>query len=272
LTHPANPPAQYLYPLDNTSQSISELLALNSHQFLADERNSKGGAAGVKLLYEIDLQQATAPTNLTGTNYDGATAAHGLPGKTVPAGIVPLHKTLFANIGSILLSATSWPFTNIDGLDSLPDKIEGYCFGPLLPDGRQLLLATNDNDFVRQGGTAGTGYPDYFFAFAVDTTCIPGFQPVSFQTTGVIKTGAGRLCNGSLPLAHLRRGALLIEGLAGEARLEIYNAAGEKILDLGERKFSGASQEVTVPNRLGTGFYVLRITGSRNVIVPLVRN
>ena len=28
-----------------------------------------------------------------------------------------------------------------------PEKIEGLAFGPDLPDGRHLLLVTNDNDF-----------------------------------------------------------------------------------------------------------------------------
>jgi hypothetical protein len=43
---------------------------------------------------------------------------------------------LFANIGQILNSATPSPFSNVDGLDGLRDKIEGYAWGQDLPVGR----------------------------------------------------------------------------------------------------------------------------------------
>jgi len=274
LTHPGNAPAQYIYPLDNTSQSVSELLAINNHQFLVDERNGKGGAAGVKLLYEIDVQQSPAPTNLTGTAYDGATQARGLPGKTIPTGIVPLKKTLFANIGSILLSATPWPFSNVNGLDSLPDKIEGYAFGPDLSDHRHLLIATNDNDFVQPGGAAGTGYPNYFFAFAVDSTCLPGFISESFLSATAIRGSEKRPATQRAPLnARLSKGAsLVIEGLEGVARLEIFRVSGEKIQDLGMKVFTGKSQEITMSGALPSGVYLLKVTGAHNGNFTLVKH
>jgi len=271
LTHPANAPKQYIYPLDNTSQSISELLAINNHQFLADERNSKGGAAGVKLLYLIDLSQTTPPTDLSTTAYDGTTAIRGLPGKTIPGGIVPLHKTLFANIGNILLSATRWPFSNVNGLDSLPDKIEGFAFGPDLPDHRHLLLATNDNDFTRLGGAAGTGYPNYFFAFAVDTTCLPGFISESFSTTAIKAGQLFRTQVGSSLTANLRSGVLFVKGLQGIAHLQIFSASGVRIQDLGMKVFNGSTQAVSLSGLLRPGFYMLRITGSRYGNIPLIQ-
>ncbi len=45
-----------------------------------------------------------------------------------------------------------------------------------------MLLATNDNDFVQPGGAAGTGYPNYIWAFAVDPSDVPDFQQQSFAT------------------------------------------------------------------------------------------
>ncbi len=178
LTRPTAAPKQYDYELDSKATPISELLAVNSHQFLVDERDGVGGSAGIKRLYEFDLDQPAAPTDLTNTAYAGTTATNGLPTTGTPAGVTPLSKTLFADIGGILNAATPSPFSAVDGTNGLPDKIEGYAWGPDLPDGRHLLLATNDNDFA-QGGPV-TGYPNYVFAFAVDPSDVPGFQQETF--------------------------------------------------------------------------------------------
>lgn len=188
LTNPAAAPKQYLYVLDSKSTPISELLAVNNHKFIVDERDGTAGPAGIKKLYQFDLNQTTAPTDLTTSDYSGTTAANGLPTTSVPSGIVPLQKTLFANIGSILNSASPSPFTNVSGLGNLPDKLEGFCWGPDLADGRHLLLCTNDNDFVVPGGAAGSGYPNYIFAFAVDASDVPDFQHQSFDNIAAANT------------------------------------------------------------------------------------
>lgn len=181
LTKPSTAPRQYLYQLDSTSTSNSEILAVNSHKFLVDERNGTAGAAGIKKLYQFDLNQVTSPTDLTTSAYPGTTVNNGLPTTGTPAGVVPLQKTLFADIGQILRSATPSPFSTVSGTDGLPDKIEGYAWGPDLADGRHLLLATNDNDFVQPGGAAGAGFPNYIFAFAVDASDVPDFQLENFD-------------------------------------------------------------------------------------------
>ncbi|HTQ30832.1 MAG TPA: alkaline phosphatase family protein, partial [Opitutaceae bacterium] len=188
LTNPAAAPKQYLYQLDSKSTPISELLAINSHKFLVDERDGVAGPTGIKKLYEFDLNQATPPTDLTTTAYAGTTAGNGLPTTGTPAGVVPLQKTLFADIGHILNTASPSPFSTINGTDGLPDKIEGYCWGPDLPDGRHLLLATNDNDFVQPGGAAGSGYPNYIFAFAVDPSDVPDFQQETFDAEAAVNS------------------------------------------------------------------------------------
>jgi hypothetical protein len=213
LTNPSAAPRQYLYQLDGTSTPISELLAINNHLFLVDERDGVAGATGIKKLYEFDLNQASAPTNLATSGYSGTTAANGLPTTGTPGGVTPLQKTLFADIGAILNAASPSPFSAVDGTNGLPDKIEGYAWGPDLPDGRRLLLATNDNDFAQQ---AVPGFPNYIFAFAVDPSDVPQFQsqlsvasntaplimPVNFSCRANVGTGnnvavAGFVINGS---------------------------------------------------------------------------
>ncbi len=144
-------PRQYVYRQDTLKTANSEIVALNDHQFLVDERDGVPGAAGVKLLYLIDLNQSPAPTEVSGL-------------AKVDASVVPLKKTLFADLGALLNQAN--PYVTPAGL---PDKIEGIAFGPDLPDGRHLLLVTNDNDY-------STTFPNYVFAFAVKPSAVPGFQ------------------------------------------------------------------------------------------------
>lgn len=161
LTQPKKAPRQFVYICDSTKQAISEVLAINDHQFLVDERDGTPGPKGKKLLYFIDINQNPAPSEVS--------QIEKLPADGEASGVVPLQKTLFADIGKLLNAAN--PFTTAEGL---PDKIEGYAFGPDLPDGRHLLLATNDNDFA-------DNFPNYIFAFAVDAKALPQFQPVKLN-------------------------------------------------------------------------------------------
>lgn len=179
LTHPDAPPKQFLYRLDSTATPISDLVAINNHQFLVDERDGSTGPNAVKKLYMIDIDQAKEATDLAKSPYSGTTATNGLPTTTVPADVTPLDKTLFADLGKILNAAN--PFSGVDGLSTLPDKLEGIAWGPDLADGRHLLLVTNDNDFAFPGYPA-PGYPNYIFAFAVDPSDVPNFVPQDFRS------------------------------------------------------------------------------------------
>jgi len=154
-------PKQFDYVCDSTKTAISEIVAVNEHQFLVDERDGVPGPKGVKLLYLVDVNQSPRPSDIA--------KVASLPLEGSSASIVALKKTLFADLGSILNAAN--PFKTAAGL---PDKIEGIAFGPDLPDGRHLLLATNDNDY------AGT-FPNYIFAFAIDPKWLPGFKPVTLN-------------------------------------------------------------------------------------------
>ncbi len=193
LTNPSAAPKQYLYQLDSTATAISEIVAINSHKFLVDERNSAAGASGIKKLYLVDFNQATAPTDLATTSYNGTTTANGLPTAGTPSGVTPLAKSLFADIGALLTAGGAFTTDSANFKTDLPDKIEGYSWGPDLPDGRHVLLATNDNDFVQPATTAGgavtgKGYPNYIFAFAVDASDVPDFQQETFDAQAAANT------------------------------------------------------------------------------------
>lgn len=181
LTNPTAAPKQYLYQLDGTALANSEILAVNNHKFLIDERDATAGS-GQKLLYMVDLNQATPPTDLATTAFSGTTASNGMPATGTPVGVVPLQKTLFANIGNLVTAGGAFTTDSANFRTDLPDKIEGFCWGPDLPDGRHLLLATNDNDYAQPattpgGAITGKGFPNYIFAFAVDPSDVPDFQP-----------------------------------------------------------------------------------------------
>ncbi len=122
---------EYGYKLTNGS-GVSEITALNDHQFIVDERDGKGlgdgSTAVVKTLYKIDLTGATDITNL-----NGAAAANAAVGKS----------TFLDLVG--LLNANGIASTQI------PSKIEGLAFGQdVVLDGvvEHTLYIANDNDFV----------------------------------------------------------------------------------------------------------------------------
>jgi hypothetical protein len=169
LQDKAAPPRQFIYPLDDTKLAVSEILAVDNTRFLVNERDGVPGAAGRKLLYLVDIAQTPAPTELTAAGYVGV-ASKTLPETGLPQDVVALRKTLLADIGNLLNAAEregKGAYANARGL---PDKIEGYAFGPDLPNGDHLLLACNDNDFE----SLATGFPNYVFAFAVPAAKLPG--------------------------------------------------------------------------------------------------
>ena len=169
LQDKAAKPRQFIYPLDDTKLAVSEILAVDNTRFLVDERDGVPGATGRKLLYLVDIAQSPAPTELTAAGYGGV-ASKTLPETGLPQDVVALRKTLLADIGNLLNAAEregKGVYANARGL---PDKIEGYAWGPDLPNGDHLLLACNDNDFE----TLATGFPNYVFAFAVPAARLPG--------------------------------------------------------------------------------------------------
>ncbi len=159
---------QFAYLL-TTGSGVSEILALNNHEFLVDERDGKGRADGskakVKQLFKIDLAGATDVGAM-----DGLTAA--------PHAV---SKTLFVDL---VASFTAKGFTTAE----IPAKIEGISFGPDLKGGGEIihtLWVANDNDFTTtvldpDGNTIDN--PNQFFVFGFrdsdlgGSVYIPQFQ------------------------------------------------------------------------------------------------
>jgi hypothetical protein len=164
---------EYAYRFDNIGTSskpkygtASEILAVNDHQFLVDERDGKGlgdnSTAVQKMIYEVDLAGAKDVSGITGeANLLGSALA----------------KTPFLNIVEALNAK------NIAGTD-IPAKLEGLTFGQdILYNGttRHTLYVSNDNDFVPvvvdSNHPNGMDNPNKFFVFAFDDTDLPGFVP-----------------------------------------------------------------------------------------------
>ena len=171
LQNKAAAPRQFIYPFDDTKMGISEILAVDETRFLVNERDAAAGANGRKLLYLIDINQSEKPTELTSAGYVGINAKT-LPENGLPEGVIALNKTLFADIGKLLNKAQDEGKAAFANARGLPDKIEGYAWGPDLPNGDHLLLACNDNDF----DSLETGFPNYIFAFSVSPSALPGLK------------------------------------------------------------------------------------------------
>jgi len=177
---------EYAYKLTDGS-GVSEIVAVNNHQFLVDERDGAGlgdtplltdkaSAAKIKRLYLIDLAGATDITGVTGPNAD-------LTAYAVP-------KTLFLDIVAKL---------NAAGINSylIPSKIEGVAFGQdveINGQARHTLFIANDNDYLatvadpfKLPGDATRGMvanPNQFYVFAFTDAELPGYVPQKFRRDG----------------------------------------------------------------------------------------
>ena len=135
---------EFAYKLSSGS-GVSEIVALNDHQFLVDERDGKGlgdgSAAAVKQVFMVDLTGATE----VGTIAKLKTSSPSL------------GKTLFIDLVSVL-GAHGYTGSQI------PAKIEGLAFGADVTIGgvvNHTLYVANDNDFAPAGGD------NQFFVFGV---------------------------------------------------------------------------------------------------------
>ncbi len=123
---------QVAYPIDDlpaapaagksADNGVSEMLAINDHQFLVIERSGVQGADDVYVnyirLYEIDTADATdvrALASLAGADYK------------------PVRKRLGLNLNTL-------------GLKKL-DNIEGMTWGSKLANGHDTLVLVSDNNF-----------------------------------------------------------------------------------------------------------------------------
>jgi Esterase-like activity of phytase len=161
---------EYAYNL-GPGTGVSELLALNNHEFLVDERDGKGLADTVgskakwKQIYKIDLNGATDVSKM-----DGTTAA---------ANAVP--KALFLDIVDVLTK-------NGMATTDIPAKIEGLAFGPDVTISgvtTHTLWVANDNDF--ETDFEGTPNPNQFFVFGFTAKDLNGSQYVPQQRFGLLE-------------------------------------------------------------------------------------
>ncbi len=174
---------EYAYQLTDGS-GASEILAVNNHQFLVDERDGNGmgdkplitdtaSEAKVKKLYLIDLEGAQDVTNIAGPNAD-------LSHYAVTKNPIP-----FLDIVSKLNGAPA----HIDK-HLIPSKLEGIAFGQdVVIDGvtKHTLYVANDNDFLAtiadplklpSDTTRSTvPNPNQFYVFTFGDEDLPGFVP-----------------------------------------------------------------------------------------------
>ena len=154
-----------------TGSGVSEIVALNNHELLVDERDGKGRADGskakVKQLFKIDLA--------------GATDIGAMDGTTAATYAVP--KTLLVDLVASLTAAGY-------AASDIPAKIEGVTFGPdVVSGGAKLhtLWIANDNDFLEtvadpDGNTIPN--PNQFFVFSFTDADLGGSQFVPQRFRG----------------------------------------------------------------------------------------
>lgn len=163
---------QHAYPLTNIGTAakpkyptVSEIVAINDHEFLVDERDGKGlgdnSTAVYKKIYRIDL---TGAPEVSGISGDANLASRAV------------SKTLFIDLVTALTAK------GINAKD-IPAKIEGMAFGPeVVINGtcKHTLYVSNDNDFLGtitdSNHPAGIDNPNKFFVFAIDHADLPTYQ------------------------------------------------------------------------------------------------
>lgn len=152
---------EYAYLL-TTGSGVSDLVALNQHEILVDERDGKGlgdsSNAKIKQIFKIDIAGATDVSNM-----DGLTAANNAVTKTLVLDIV---KVLNAN------GITS---------DKIPAKIEGIALGnDVTYNGTtyHTLYVANDNDYLQNYGDVQNSNPNQFYVFGLTDSDLGGSKYV----------------------------------------------------------------------------------------------
>jgi hypothetical protein len=159
---------EYAYLLTSGS-GVSDIVALNNHELLVDERDGKGlgdgSKAKVKQIFKIDLQNAVDIGSMDGTT---AATHH-------------VNKVLFLDVVKALTAAG---FTT----DQIPAKIEGLAFGPdVTTESGKLhtLWVANDNDFLQDLNGPNTN-PNQFFVFGFKDADLAGSIYVPQQRFGFL--------------------------------------------------------------------------------------
>lgn len=131
--------SQHVYRQERDKNKMHEILAIDEHRFLVIEQDGKPGAESkMKSIFQINMKKATDVSDVAS-----------LADKKLPKGIKPVKKKLFLDLLDDRFGLAS----------TMPEKVEGLCFGPTLPDGRKTLIVVTDNDFR-------SNEPTMFYVFA----------------------------------------------------------------------------------------------------------
>jgi hypothetical protein len=157
---------EYAYLL-TTGSGVSDITALNDHEFLVDERDGKGlgdgSTAKVKQFFRIDLANATDISGMNGTQ----------------AANVAVAKTLVLDLVKLLTA-------NGVAAAEIPAKIEGSAFGPDIKykgDTYHTLWIANDNDFLQNVAGPNTN-PNHFFVVGLTDANLGSVYVPQFRNVG----------------------------------------------------------------------------------------
>lgn len=160
---------EYAYGLTSGS-GVSEIVALNNHEMLIDERDGKGlgdgSSAKYKQIFKIDLTGATEVGNLDG----------------LKAAAAEVSKSLFLDVVAVLTGNGFTPAT-------IPAKLEGLAFGPEVTTAAGITMHTlwiaNDNDFL-QDYSGTNSNPNQIFVFGFTDADLKGSTFVPQTRTGYL--------------------------------------------------------------------------------------
>ena len=142
---------EFVYRIDavNRGQGVSEIVAINDHQFLVLERDNRSNLQSPpqpptrKTIYRIDVANGTDVSNTI------------LPADILPAGVTPVAKSLFIDLLDPAFGLAP----------TIAEKLEALTWGPDLVDGRHLLYVVSDNDLNPSLATQ-------IYAFAIDPALV----------------------------------------------------------------------------------------------------
>jgi len=163
---------EYSYKL-TTGSGVSEIIALNDHEFLVGERDGKGlgdgSSAVAKELFKINLSTATEVSGLSG---DLTTAS------------ATINKTSVLDVKAILVA-------NGISADKIPAKIEGLAFGEDVTVAGQLmhtLYISSDNDFLSTAVASGItiANPSMFYVFGFTDADLGGSTVLQAQQISAV--------------------------------------------------------------------------------------
>jgi len=118
-------PREWVYPLDRDDHQVSDMLLVGRTLYVLERDTLSGPLARFKRLYAVDLAGATDVSRIAS-----------LPPDVLPAGMVPLRKTL-----AIDLRAAAARRADL----TCYEQFEGVTLGPRDTAGRVVLFLTTDN-------------------------------------------------------------------------------------------------------------------------------